>query len=285
MRFHLFLFFVLSLNIAAFAKDKPKKATKAAFKVLKTDKNARKIGIDDLLMMQIKGILISSDSVMFDSYTTNKPFNLPANEVTLSKYLVQLKKGDIAVFSIIADSLFKNIFKQPLTPAIKKGEFINFTVTVLEAMSKEELEKKRDELAKLQAEKNKEYLIKDSVEVAKYIAGLDNVMISSSGLKYQKLKSTNGAQAVKGSKVTVTYKGTFVDGKVFDQTPAGAEGLSFELGAHQVINGWDEGIALMKVGESFRLIIPWNLAYGPNGQGTIPPYTTLIFEVTLDKIN
>jgi len=88
-------------------------------------------------------------------------------------------------------------------------------------------------------------------------------------------------QAVAGRKVSVHYSGYLTDGKMFDSSVESGQPFTFELGAKQVIAGWDEGIALLKVGGKARLIIPYNLGYGEQGNGPIPPKATLIFDVEL----
>lgn len=92
-----------------------------------------------------------------------------------------------------------------------------------------------------------------------------------------------GATATAGDKVTVDYVGMLTNGKVFDASKShGSTGFTFTLGAGQVIKGWDQGVAGMKVGGKRKLTIPASLGYGASGAGgVIPPNATLIFEVEL----
>lgn len=103
------------------------------------------------------------------------------------------------------------------------------------------------------------------------------------GLKIEDLAVGGGAEAVAGQTVSVHYTGWLVDGKKFDSSYDHGGPFSFALGASQVIKGWDEGVAGMKVGGKRKLTIPPELAYGSAdvGGGLIPPNSTLIFEVEL----
>lgn len=104
---------------------------------------------------------------------------------------------------------------------------------------------------------------------------------TSSGLKYQILVDGTGAEAKAGQKVYVHYTGTFENGEKFDSSRDRNKPLDFVLGSGQVIRGWDEGVAGMKVGERRLLKIPSDLAYGPTGKPPIPPNTPLVFDVSL----
>ncbi len=107
-------------------------------------------------------------------------------------------------------------------------------------------------------------------------------MKTASGLEYVEIVAGTGAQAMAGKMVKVHYTGKFPDGKVFDSSIPRGEPLEFRLGVGQVIKGWDEGIALMKVGGKATLTIPPQLGYGSRGAGgVIPPNATLVFDVEL----
>lgn len=104
-------------------------------------------------------------------------------------------------------------------------------------------------------------------------------------LKKEDIKVGTGAEAVAGKRVTVHYTGTLTDGKVFDSSVARKQPFPFNLGKGEVIAGWDQGVAGMKVGGKRKLTIPPELGYGARGAGNvIPPNATLIFEVELLKV-
>jgi FKBP-type peptidyl-prolyl cis-trans isomerase len=107
------------------------------------------------------------------------------------------------------------------------------------------------------------------------------VVETDSGLKYEILECGDGETAEKGDTVSVHYVGTLADGTEFDSSRKRGEPFQFPLGAGQVIQGWDEGVAGMQIGETRKLTIPPELGYGPAGTGPIPPNATLIFEVEL----
>jgi peptidylprolyl isomerase len=109
------------------------------------------------------------------------------------------------------------------------------------------------------------------------------------GLKYTDTKAGDGATAKAGNKVSVHYTGWLSDngakGKKFDSSVDRGQPFQFTLGAKQVIAGWDEGVAGMKVGGTRTLTIPPELGYGARGApGAIPPNATLIFDVELLQV-
>ncbi len=103
-----------------------------------------------------------------------------------------------------------------------------------------------------------------------------------SDLQIEDIKQGTGAEATSGQQVTVHYVGTLTNGSKFDSSRDRGKGFSFQLGAGQVIKGWDKGVAGMKVGGVRKLTIPPALAYGDRGfPPVIPPGSTLVFEVEL----
>ena len=114
-----------------------------------------------------------------------------------------------------------------------------------------------------------------------------SVITTKTGLKYEEVKIGTGVLAKAGKAVKVHYTGTLADGTKFDSSRDRGEPIAFPLGAGQVIPGWDEGIAGMKVGGKRKLTIPANLAYGENPPpgAPIPPGATLLFDVELMDVS
>jgi len=128
---------------------------------------------------------------------------------------------------------------------------------------------KRIEEAKRQAEEAME----------KLAAGFEK---TESGLRYKIIQKGNGKQAEAGKTVSVHYTGSLENGKTFDSSYPRKKPIEFPLGRGNVIEGWDEGIALLQVGDKARFVIPAYLGYGDRGAGgVIPPNATLVFDVEL----
>ena len=112
------------------------------------------------------------------------------------------------------------------------------------------------------------------------------MITTASGLQYEDTIEGTGATAVTGNIVSVHYTGWLytngVAGSKFDSSKDRGQPFKFPLGGGQVIRGWDEGVAGMKIGGTRRLVIPADLGYGARGAGgVIPPNATLLFEVDL----
>lgn len=110
-----------------------------------------------------------------------------------------------------------------------------------------------------------------------------SVYTTASGLKYMMLREGNGKKPKITDRVKVHYTGTLIDGTKFDSSVDRGEPITFAL--NQVIPGWTEGLQLMDEGSKYMLYIPYNLGYGEQQAGAIPPGSTLIFEVELLEIN
>ena len=111
-------------------------------------------------------------------------------------------------------------------------------------------------------------------------AAKEGVVTLPSGLQYIILQNGDGEKPGPTTMVTVHYEGSLINGKVFDSSYKRGQPASF--GVHQVIAGWTEALQLMPVGSKWKLFIPSSLGYGARGAGgSIPPHSTLIFDVEL----
>lgn len=125
----------------------------------------------------------------------------------------------------------------------------------------------------------------DIIESSEEVVAGEPIEPNMEELKIEDIKVGTGAEAVSGKKITVNYSGTLTDGTKFDSSYDRGEPFSFNLGAGEVIQGWDKGFTGMKIGGKRKLTIPSELGYGANGAGgVIPPNATLIFEVELLKV-
>lgn len=110
------------------------------------------------------------------------------------------------------------------------------------------------------------------------------IQVTASGLQYQIINKGTGIRPKATDTVLVNYRGTLLNGKQFDSSYDRKEPLSLPL--NNVIPGWTEGVQLMQTGSKYKFFVPYNLAYGERGAGAdIPPYSTLIFEIELLKVN
>lgn len=247
----------------------------------KTNKS-KTVKLDDVLTLQIK-YATSKDSILFDSWKMGGPLQLkvvkPQFKGDLMACLVLMNEGDSSGFLISADSLFSKTFNMEMPAFVAKGSDLKFTVKVIKAIPEAEL--KKEEL-KIQQEKD----MQETKDIEKYIADNNlNPQTTASGLKYVMMQQGAGEQAVAGKTVRVHYTGKLLNGTKFDSSYDRNDPIEFVLGQGMVIKGWDEGIALLKVGGKALLIIPSNLGYGARGAGNvIPPFSPLTFEVELVEV-
>lgn len=150
-------------------------------------------------------------------------------------------------------------------------EVIRQYFTEMEARQQAEAAK----LGEINAKAGKEFLAENGKRA--------EVKTTATGLQYEVIKEGDGAQPVATDQVEVHYTGKLIDGTVFDSSEE--RGAPATFGVTQVIPGWVEALQLMKAGSRWRLYIPSDLAYGPNGAGgIIGPNATLIFDVELLKV-
>lgn len=142
----------------------------------------------------------------------------------------------------------------------------------------EMLMKKMEEQSEKGKKEGSDYLAKNKEKA--------NVKTTSSGLQYEVITDGTGPMAKIGDKVKVHYTGTLIDGKKFDSSVDRKEPFEFQLNEGSVIKGWTEALTLMKEGSKWKLTIPSELAYGPQGNPpVIPGNSVLLFEVELIKVS
>lgn len=181
-----------------------------------------------------------------------------------------IKKLDIADFADGVKAVFEGT--QPrMTFAEAKEEIQKFFMAL-----EQEQKAAAAKMGEVNAEAGKKFLDENGKRA--------EVVTTPSGLQYEVLKEGEGKQPKAGDSVTVHYTGKLIDGTVFDSSVE--RGAPATFGVTQVIPGWVEALQMMKEGAQWRLYIPSNLAYGPNGAGpVIGPNATLIFDVELIKVN
>lgn len=218
------------------------------------------------------------DSVVFSSSMIGEPAELPITAPTFKgdpmEGFMQMGAGDSAIFLVSCDSLFK---AQPEgKPAYATpGSFLKLHVRMMSAMSQADY----DAAKALEGQKQIK-IDDDAIQNYLKLKGI-TAQKTASGLYYSVKKQGEGAKVVSGNSVTVNYTGMLTDGTIFDSSKnPGREPFEFTIGAHQVIAGWDEGIALFNVGGEGTLYIPSALGYGARGAGgAIPPNAILIFDI------
>lgn len=226
------------------------------------------------------------DTLLFDTNKNGFPVQIPVMKPTfkggLEDAFSMMRPGDSAVFRISADSLFAKTFQQPMPPFIKKGSQLTFHVLTRKVQSEQDAMVDQQKMVAEYTEKQNK---KDEQIIQDYVKkeGLQ-AQKTPSGLYYVVNQPGSGAPAKAGQTVAVKYKGTLLDGTVFDAGDSpqlGGKPFEFTLGQGQVIRGWDEGIALLNKGSKAVLLVPSTLAYGPQAQGKIPANGVLRFDVEL----
>jgi len=280
-----YLFVLVFFMISACNKTPKFETTETGieFMFITQNKDGIKPVVGDAVKLTLKYYADATDSLLFSSKEVSDEFKIQfaesAYKGSIDEVIGMMTKGDTGIFKIDAENFFNNSVGMELPTFLKKGDKLRFEIKIEDIVDKAtvdaELEAKNKEMAETE-----DLLLQDYLTTNKIVA-----TPTASGLIYVVNEKANGKQAKKGDKVSVHYTGSLLNGQVFDSSVERGTPFEFELGAGQVIAGWDEGIALMKVGEKATLIIPSKIGYGATGAGqSIPPYATLVFAVTLLEI-
>lgn len=181
----------------------------------------------------------------------------------------------------LKDSLKVEDFAQSITDVLNDNE-LKISNAEAQTLVNSYFQEMEEKMQKENAEKGKKALEEGRVFLENNGKRAE-VTTTKSGLQYEVLKEGNGKHPRATDKVRCHYEGTLIDGTVFDSSYQRNEPAVF--GLNQVITGWTEGVQLMGEGAKFRFYIPYLLAYGEAGAGaSIPPYSTLIFDVELLEV-
>ena len=250
---------------------------------------------DDVMMHMIA---ICNNRFMYNSGQLNKgkpaAFSLskPAFKGDIMEALVLMTPGDSIICMVDAQSMFA-YSKKKMPDYIKPGDKIQYNIRLVSIIPKEQLQKER-EAAMMKALQDPQPVQNADDDALKAYFNSMNIkpIKTASGLYYTIQQEGSGNQAKAGDMVTMNYRGTLLDGTVFDSNLDSAfkhvQPLVFVLGTGRVIKGWDEGIGYLKAGSKATFYIPSSLAYGSqsrpgnaaNPKG-IPANSVLIFDVEL----
>ncbi|NPD45427.1 MULTISPECIES: FKBP-type peptidyl-prolyl cis-trans isomerase [unclassified Lentimicrobium] len=243
------------------------------------DKGSTKAKSGDYLTVEMT-YFTNEDSLLFDAQGQTFPMRLeePVFAGDINEALSLMGIGDSATFVIRADSfLMMNAKLTQLPKFVTEESKVVFHVKLHDIQTLEQLEmqeaKKREQARDAEAKTIEKYIKDNNISQEP----------TSTGLYFLPTKSSTGKKPRAGQTVKVHYTGKFLDGRVFDSSVSRGKPIEFKIGYGQVINGWDEGISMMRKGEEATFIIPSYLGYG-EGRGEIPPYTTLLFDVKLIDI-
>jgi FKBP-type peptidyl-prolyl cis-trans isomerase FkpA len=242
---------------------------------------------EDVVIMHMV-LKTSKDTVLVNTYKQGAPFRAAVGKSlfkgSLEDAFLMVSPGDSVSFLVNSDSLRK--LGAQIPPQVENGSDLLFILKIEKVLSQEQVLQEQRELEKQQREMESKQIQIDSLLIEEYVrTNKLTATRTASGLYYVVKEKGAGAQPQKGQMVEVHYTGKLLNGTKFDSSVDRGTPFTFTIGVGQVIQGWDEGIALMKVGEKGTLLIPSGLGYGPRGAGgAIPPNAVLIFDVELINI-
>lgn len=222
-----------------------------------------------------------SDSILFKSAEIDKDFKMRVEVPShkggcIEEAFMMLNEGDSASFKIDAISFFKYTQGKINVPYyIKSGDKLVFNIKMEQIVNGSDYVKQNSEMIGF-------YINQENSLIERYLLGFDYASVKKeSGLRIMTVKKGSGKKVTKGNAVTINYTAGFIDGSIFDSTIERNKPFRFVIGKNEVIEGLEEGVSQMNVGDHCIFIIPFRLAYGESKQGVIAPYSTLVFEVDL----
>lgn len=278
MRNLLFIFLIGILFFSSCGKGKVEKTPGGVEYINHTKLDGEKPVPGDLVYFHAQ--MRNGDSVIFGSrqygQTPSVNISAPNNGVFASpveEMLTYMSVGDSVTMMVNLDTI------DPKPRGFEDAKIMYYDIVLLDVVG----------VAKMNELKQREGQIGAFVmeNIIQYTSGQlnDQIMTTSSGLKYLIHEQGTGKQAASGNKVSVHYYGALTDGNPFDNSFGRGQSFDFNLGEGMVIPGWEEGIALLKEGGKATLFIPSTLGYGSQGAPpVIPPDAELVFYVELNKV-
>ncbi len=258
-----------------------KTSTGIEYKIVKASKSRRTPQIGDILYMDMTYRTEKTDSLLFSSKDLNEEFKLrmsaPAAKGCIEEAFLLLHEGDSAVIKVDAiDFFIKSQGKINIPAFINKGERLVFNVKLKKIVSSVDYAKANKDVYKKRIEE-------ENSMINRFLMNMNYPKRKTdSGLHILTISGGTGKKPSVGSTVKIDYTAAFIDGSVFDSTLERSEPFSFVTGKKQVIEGLDEAVMNMCVGEHCLVVIPFRLAYGDQKYGNIiPPFSTLVFEIEL----
>lgn len=239
------------------------------YRIVRCNIDAVQPKIDDVIALRLTCYDESGKQLESTPLFKIRVKNAPSGRPSIEEGVLMLHKGDSAVLRM-------NARFYSINPQIANADdILQVAVKLVDVIPQADFERDRN-AARIAGERDEDRLL------AEYLK--DNNITTEptmSGLYYIETLKGNGAMPTPGKNVTIHYEGYFLNGQVFDSSYGRNEPLTFRLGAMQVIQGLEEGVAMMSKGGRATLIIPSALAYGDQQVGPIPPFATLIFDVEL----
>ncbi len=279
----IFLFFIFYSCDSS--KTYKKHSSGLEYRILKkAPDSSAQIKEGDIVELKLK-YYTDKDSLIFNSNEFTGSFKIKVKPISheggsFEQALQIMKVGERYEFLISAFSFFTKTQGVRIPKNINPKSKLRFDIELTKLVSEEEISRERE----LQ---NKQMQRQENNLLAQYI--LDNQIEqkpTQSGLYIIETKKGKGKKPIKGDSLSVHYIGKLINGQVFDSSYDRNEEFKFALGDSTIIKGWNEGFAHLKQNSEATFIIPSKLAYGKKGFSTIiPPFSSLIFEVKLIKIN
>ncbi len=231
-----------------------------------------------------------NDSVFWDSRDNGFPFSVYIPYDTLQsggsyqKILLTANEGDSINFIVQADDVFRHILHLSLPYFLHRGDMMKVNARINSILDKTQFAEKEKQIR----EARKDMDIQEQLNLLNYVT-VNNIPADAKqdNVYFLPEKHGTGPEVKNRSLISIAYTGYFLNGHVFDSVSVSSP-LQFRVGdTAQVITGLEIGIKKMREGGKAKIIIPSQLAFGENGSSTgiVPPYTSVIYEVTMLKVN